>query len=161
MLHEKSHNEGNTDSSEDGNLYDPKYISENMAGLQITAFGFCWGKCYKQDHLSWMKHRWSNDHLRSTDLFRSEIIQNNRSKVVVTNPHPSVLLSVFRSFCLFAFQSFCLHVFLSLYLNVFLSLSSSLFVLGHLSSFKIQILLRSFDMLLKDCAHSLTISITL
>ena len=42
MLHEKSDNEGNTDNSEDGNLYDPKYISENMAGLQITAFGFCW-----------------------------------------------------------------------------------------------------------------------
>ena len=41
VLREKSHNEGNTDSSEDGNLYDPKYISENMAGLQITAFGFC------------------------------------------------------------------------------------------------------------------------
>ena len=41
MLHEKSDNEGNTDSSEDGNLYDPKYISENMAGLQITAFDFC------------------------------------------------------------------------------------------------------------------------
>ena len=38
MLHEKSDNEGNTDNSEDGNLYDPKYISENMAGLQITAF---------------------------------------------------------------------------------------------------------------------------
>ena len=52
VLHEKSDNEGNTDSSEDGNLYDPKYISENMAGLQIAAFGFCFGKCYKQDHLS-------------------------------------------------------------------------------------------------------------
>ena len=33
MLHEKSDNEGDTDSSEDGNLYDPNYISENMAGL--------------------------------------------------------------------------------------------------------------------------------
>ena len=41
MLHEKSDNKGDTDSSEDGNLYDSNYISENMAGLQITAFGFC------------------------------------------------------------------------------------------------------------------------
>ena len=41
MLHEKSDNKGDTDSSEDGNLYDPKYISENMAGLQITPFVFC------------------------------------------------------------------------------------------------------------------------
>ena len=38
MLHEKSDNEGDTDSSEDGNLYDSNYISENMAGLLHLVF---------------------------------------------------------------------------------------------------------------------------
>ena len=38
VLHEKSDNEGDTDSSEDGNLYDSNYISENMAGLLHLVF---------------------------------------------------------------------------------------------------------------------------
>ena len=38
VLHEKSDNEGNTDNSEDGNLYDPNYISENMVGLLHLVF---------------------------------------------------------------------------------------------------------------------------
>ena len=61
----------------------------------------------------------------------------------------SFLLSVFRSL----FLSFCLpSVFLSLYLCVFRSLS--LFIFVHLSSFKIvQILLKSFDLLLIDGAN--------
>ena len=38
LLHEKSDNKGDTDSSDDGNLYDSNYISENMAGLLHLVF---------------------------------------------------------------------------------------------------------------------------
>ena len=66
----------------------------------------------------------------------------------------SFLLSVFRCFFLFVFQSFCPCIFVSFYL--------CLFIFVHLCSFKIaNILLASFDMLLKDGAPWLTISITL
>ena len=76
---------------------------------------------------------------------------------------PSVFcLPVSLSFCLFVFLPF-LSFYHSFFLSsVFVSLFLSFFVYVHLNSFKIvQIVLKSCDMLQKDGANCLTISISL
>ena len=44
----------------------------------------------KQDHLRWMKHRLSNNHVMSLDLFISMVIKINVQKLVMTYPGVSI-----------------------------------------------------------------------